>query len=308
MHPSPYLLYPFIFFLALIVTANGQNDGMQKVSIVKPPKYPSVHRVNKTWSYRSAKAKGNVTYSDPYYWLEATGKNTEIQNFVDAQANATEEYIKGCKNKAEIDASLLEASTFDKYKQTSLVSRNTDGKPLFYIYQVIRSGDHPPMWYTASIEEFQAAKKNNFDPLPGKPFLDESLLSPDGEASILLWNTSPDGKIFGYLVIENGEVGTWFFRSFDSPLITAKTRPLGGEGRLKDILPVSADQVSWTPDSKGIFYPKTVNSDQGTNTDLGYKIVYHSWGTDNAKDITIFDSKNAGEKASESYYYTYISP
>ena len=100
---------------------------MKKISVVKPPKYPSVHRVNKTWSYRSAKAKGNVTYADPYYWLEATGKNTEIQNFVSDQTKVTEDYIKGCKNKDKIDASLLEASTFDKYTQMALISSNKDG-------------------------------------------------------------------------------------------------------------------------------------------------------------------------------------
>lgn len=305
MRPSHYFSCLFIVLLALVT--NAQNNGMKQVSIVKPPTYPKVHRVNKTWSYRSAKAKGNVTYSDPYYWLEATGKNKDIEQFVDDQTKATETYIQGCKSKKAIDQSLLEASTFDKYKNVALVSSNIGGTP-FYLYQVIRSGDQPPVWYTATVAEFQAAKKNNFQPLPGKPFLNEALLSTDGLASILIWNTSPDGKIFGYLVIENGEVGTWFFRQFTSPLVTAKTRPLGGEGRLKDILPVSADQISWMPDSKGIFYPKTVSSDEGTATDLGYKIVYHAWGTDNSKDITIFDSKNAGEEGGNTYYFTYMSP
>jgi len=297
----------FFLLVTLITISNAQNDGMKKVSIIKPPAYPKVHRVNKTWSYRSAKANVNVTYADPYYWLEGSSKDKDIQQFVADQTKVTETYIQSCKNKNAIEQSLTEASTFDKYKYMVLISSNNGGTP-FYLYQVIRTGDNPPVWYTATVEEFQAAKKTNFQPIPGKPFLDEALLSPDGEANILLWNTSPDGKIFGYLVIENGEVGTWFFRSFTSPLITAKTKPLGGEGRLKDILPVSADKISWTLDSKGIFYPKTVNSNEGTNTDLGYKIVYHAWGTDNAKDITIFDSKNAGKYASQSYYYTSISP
>ncbi|PWN33213.1 alpha/beta-hydrolase [Meira miltonrushii] len=307
MHPSLYLT--FLLFVLLAVNAYGieQDNGMEKVSFVKSPTYPKVHRVNQTWSYQSANARGNITYSDPYFWLEATGKNKEIEQFVDDQTNVTETYIQGCHNKQVIEQSLLEASTFDKYKNVALVSSNNGGTP-FYLYQVIRSGDHAPVWYTATVAEFQDAKKNNFQPLPGKPFLDEALLSADGVASILIWNTSPDGKIFSYLVIESGEVGTWFFRRFTSPLITAKTKPLGGEGRLKDILPVSSDQISWTPDCKGIFYPKTVSSDDGTNTDLGYKIVYHAWGTDNAEDITIFDSKNAGEYGDITYYFTSMSP
>lgn len=291
----------------VLTTVEAHGKQFKRATAGTRLAYPKVRRVNKTWSFQSAKSKSNVTFADPYFWLEASSQGKEIQQFVTDQTTITENYIKGCKNKKAIDQSLLEASTYKKYKHTSFITSNKGGTS-FYIYSLSREGDTPPVWYTASVAEFQAAKKNNFQTPPGKPFLDEALLNAKGTASILTWNTSPDAKIFAYLVVENGEVGTWFFRSFTSPLISAKTKPLGGEGRLKDILPVSADQASWTPDSKGLFYPKTVNTNEGTNTDLGYKIQYHAWGTDNAKDVTIFDSKKAGKMGGSSYWFTYLSP
>lgn len=138
--------------------------------------------------------------------------------------------------------------------------------------------------------------------------LNETLLSSDGSANILYVNSSPDGKIFCYLVVGASELGTWYFRYFNTPLVHAKTFPEGGEGRLKDMLPSTADQISWTADSKGIFSPKSVESQEGTNPIQGYKIRYHVLGTDQSKDIIIFDSKRAGDLGEYSYFFTYISP
>ena len=77
---------------------------------------------------------------------------------------------------------------------------------------------------------------------------------------------------------------------------------------MNDTLILSADLLSWTPDSKAIFYPQTVDFNGGTTIGNGYKIRYHVWGTDNSKDITLFDAKDAGEHGQDSYYFTQISP
>ncbi|PWN34995.1 alpha/beta-hydrolase [Meira miltonrushii] len=268
--------------------------------------YPPVRRVNQTWSYRSAKTNGNVTFDDPYYWLEGSNDDKDIQQFIADQSNVTETYMQGCKEKDAILKSLTEASTYDRYNDVELIEPNKGGNP-FYIYSLIRAGDQPPVWYTASVAEFKSGKKINFETPPGKPFLNETLLSPDGTDSILYHSTSPDGKIFGYLVVGNGEVGTWYFRRFDSPLVNVKTRPSGGEGRLNDTLLLSSDAILWTPDSGCIFYSQTVNSNGGTNTDLDYKIRYHAWGTDNTNDITVFDGKNAGELGILTYFFAFLS-
>ncbi|PWN34996.1 alpha/beta-hydrolase [Meira miltonrushii] len=251
------------------------------------PAYPKVHRVDKTWSYRSAKAKGNVTYSDPYFWLEGSKNDKDIKKFIADQTNTTETYIQGWKGKNTTVQALKDANYYDKYGP-----RWNRWDRLVYCFD----------------SEFQAARKENFKNPPGKQFLNETLLSADGSASVLYVNASPDGKVFCYLVITAGDVGTWYFRNFDSPLVHAKTFPDGGEGRLKDTLTVSADQLFWTPDSKAIFSPKTVETDEGTNPTLGYKMRYHVWGTEESKDIIIFDFKKAGDLGEYSFCYTYFSP
>lgn len=287
---------------ASVVTSEAQGT-VKKSGFV----YPKVRRVNKTWSFKSAKAKGNVTYADPYYWLEGDGENKEIQQFVSDQTNLTEKYMQGCKNKDEIVNSLLEASTFENYVYAQYVTP-TNGKS-FYLYAITTTGDEPPLLYTASVSEFQAAKKTNFATPPGNLFLNVSLLSSDASASLNTIVVSPNGKIFGYQLTEGGVNNTWYFRSFQSPLTKAKTFPNGGEGRLKDFLPFSSiDNIFWSPDSKGIFYSTVADSNGGTNTKLSYKVRHHVWGTDNTQDITLFDSKNAGEYGENCYFYMKVSP
>lgn len=306
---SLLLVFPFLAgLIALFTTTEARKRLSRRAVSASQLVYPKVHRVDNTWSYPSAKANGNVTYSDPYFWLEGKASDKDIEQFVQDQNAITEEYVKGCKGKDAITKSLTQASTYDKYKFVQQVSSIIEGVEPFYLYSLVRSGDQPRVWYTATMEEWQSAKKNNFNPPPGKPFLDEALLSDDGSQSILYQSASPDGKVFAYLVIGNGEVGTWYFRNFDTPLIKAKTKPAGGEGRLNDTLPLSADDPAWLPSGKGIFYPMTVESDAGTNPNHGYKIQYHEWGTENSKDITIFDAANAGPHGQETFYFIQTSP
>ncbi|PWN33212.1 prolyl oligopeptidase [Meira miltonrushii] len=254
----------------MVLSASVANAEAQEKAVKAGLTYPKVHRVTKMWSYRSAKAKGNVTYSDPYFWLEGSSKDKSIQQFITDQSKVTEDYVQGCRNKGAIIESLTAASNYDSYGSVSLVSSNTGGSS-FYIFSLSRSGNQPPVWYTASVAEFQAAKRENFATPPGEPFLDEALLSTDGSARILYTRVSPNGKIFSYLVIGAGEVGDWYFRYFDSILINKSKAFLAG------------------------------------GQDLGYKIRYHVWGTNSSRDITVFDSKNAGEYGSVSYYYTHVS-
>lgn len=295
------------FVLTLVYVIVAVHPKIQQTPSAHLPAFPKVHRVNKTWLYRSAKAKGNLTYSDPYFWLEGSKEDKDVQQFIVDQTKTTETYIQGCKGKNATIEALKEANQYDKYSYVKYISSNKGGNP-FYLYSLVRAGTDGTVWYTASIAEFETAKKENFQNPSGKKFLNETLLSADGSANVLYVNTSPDGKIFSYLVIGAGDVGTWYFRNFDSPLVHAKTFPEGGEGKLKDTLPISADQIYWTPDSKGIFWSNTVETDEGTNSILGSKIRYHVWGVVQSKDVIVFDSKRAGDLGEYSFFFTYLSP
>ncbi|PWN33982.1 alpha/beta-hydrolase [Meira miltonrushii] len=248
--------------------------------------YPKVKRVNKQWSFRSAKANGNVTYDDPYVWLEQPPANdTAIQQFLSNQASVTESYMKRCSNLKQIQQSIQQATDYDEYDEMGLFAE-TSASP-FYLYTLKRVGEQRPTWYKASVAEFQAGKKTNFANPPGKPFLNESLLTADGSANIVAQgvNISPDGKIFCYLVSgDNSDFATWYFRSINTPLVSAKTFPKGGEGSLPVNIPFNQQDVKWTADSKGFFYVQAqTNGDANAN----FMLRYHKWGTSTDKDITV---------------------
>jgi len=188
---SAYILIFVITITSLLSITNAQGRGYSGTKLV----YPQVHQVNKTWSFKSAKANGNVTYNDPFYWLEGKLDDPEIKKFITDQTNLTDTYMKGCKNQDAIIDSLTQASTYDDYQNVLLVTPSTGDKP-FYFYSLVLAGDQPNLWYTASVEEFQNAKKNNFNTPPGKLFFDESKLSTDGNSRITINAISPDGKVF----------------------------------------------------------------------------------------------------------------
>lgn len=300
---SAYILIFVITITSLLSITNAQGRGYSGTKLV----YPQVHQVNKTWSFKSAKANGNVTYNDPFYWLEGKLDDPEIKKFITDQTNLTDTYMKGCKNQDAIIDSLTQASTYDDYQNVLLVTPSTGDKP-FYFYSLVLAGDQPNLWYTASVEEFQNAKKNNFNTPPGKLFFDESKLSTDGNSRITINAISPDGKVFAYHISNPAAEGKWFFRNFSSPLVNPETILEGGEGRFIDVLTPSSDLIAWMPDSKSLFYAQHQDSQNGTNTVHGYQIRYHILGKDNSNDITIFDSKNAGEHGPYSDYFIVLSP
>lgn len=247
--------------------------------------YPKVKRINKTWSYRSAKANSNVTYNDPYFWLEKASKDKSVQEFISDQTNVTDSFMKRCTNLKQIQQSIQHATDYDQFAELGLFAESS-GSP-FYLYTLKRVGDQRPTWYKASVAEFEAGKKNNFAQPPGKPFLKEVLLSPDGTANIVAEGVivSPNGKIFCYLVSEgNSDFSTWYFRSIDNPLVDAKTFPKGGEGRIPVSIPFNQQNIEWTSDGKGFFYVQAETKGDATANNM---VRYHEWGTTTDKDITV---------------------
>ena len=60
-----------ILVLLIILTVNfGLAKSQKSAWNIKQTPFPKAKRVSKTLSFRSAKAKGNVTLTDPYQWLQ----------------------------------------------------------------------------------------------------------------------------------------------------------------------------------------------------------------------------------------------
>lgn len=269
--------------------------------------YPAVKQVPLTRSYRSAKSKGNVTISDPYSWLEKpAASDADVKKFVADQSKLTESYLAKCKDRKAIEQSIRNGFDYDGYDSFDFIANAA--KP-FYTYKLKRAGDDRPVWYVATPEEIEAARKNKFAKPPGKPFLNEVYLSPNGTANIGMWQTSLDGKYFAYLVSDSGsQVSTWFVRSFDKPLLKGGPKtPLGGDDHLADVIPNSDNQLSWSNDNQGFFYTGTLPSAAGDNTDLGSSIRYHHLGTAYEKDITIVKAEKQMADGSNNIWSFLIS-
>ncbi|MCO5598619.1 hypothetical protein L7F22_052716 [Adiantum nelumboides] len=281
-------------FTAIAITFAILTNGVKNASVPGAPfwnpkqnPYPNVKRVPFTRTYRSANAKGNVTFNDPYTYLESPiGTSVDVKKFVDDQSKLTESYMAKCKNRKIIEQSIKDGFNYDEYSTFDLIA---NAPVPFYTYTLKRVNEDRPIWYIASIEEMEFAKKNNFLTPPGKPFLNEIYLSPNNTASINMWQTSLDGKYFAYMVTDSSsQFSTWFVRTFDKPLLKAgPNSPLGGEGTLPDVIPNVDGYFYWTQDSKGFFYTSTLSSDSGDNTDIGSSVRYHQLGTTYEKDITI---------------------
>ncbi|MCO5589956.1 hypothetical protein L7F22_043925 [Adiantum nelumboides] len=279
----------FALLLLAIAAVTGFFSITEAADTAKKPSsglvYPKAKRIDKKWSFRSAKANGNVTYDDPYFYFEGPTNDTSVQKFISDQASLTDSYMKRCSNIKTIQQSIQRSTDYDQYDEMGLFAEQS-GNP-FYLFTLKHIGEQRPTWYKASVAEFEAGKKNNFAQPPGKPFLNESLLSADGSSNIISQgvNISPDGKWFCYLVSENNsDFATWYFRSVNTPLISAKTFPKGGEGSLSLAIPLNQQDLKWTHDSKGFFYVRAeAEGDQASN----FLLKYHSWGTTIDKDITV---------------------
>lgn len=267
----------------------------------KQTPFPKARQVSKTWSYKSAKAHGNVTFPDRYFWMErpyATDK--EVQQFAANQQAFTEKYMAKCTNAKAIDQSIRDAFDFNDYFDITFMD---DQKTPFYFFSLKRIGENRKTYYIAAPAEFEAASKTNFANPPGHKFFDENALSMDGTASLSTYYFSLDSKYFAYLVSEaDASVGTWYIRETSSPLLKASKTP-GGDGRLPEAIPRGDGTLMWKPDNSGFYYTQVNDQKGGTNTDIGSVARFHKIGTAYEKDILMVHA----DSSPDSYYSLYES-
>ncbi|PWN36822.1 uncharacterized protein FA14DRAFT_152244 [Meira miltonrushii] len=263
----------------LVIFVINVTAQTKPVWSTKQTPFQGAKRVSKTWTYQSAKAHGNVTYADPYVWMEdPIESNPDIQEFVNNQMQLTKSYLDKCTNFDQITQSIRNAYDYDDYDDMWLF--DVDVKEPFYIYSTRGANDSLRTFHLASVPEMELAKK--------KEFLVEAMLSENSTSSLITWNISPDLKTFAYLVTEEGtDTGTWYFRKLDSPLVNPKTRPPGGEDRLPDVIPSCDGGIFWNENSSAFFYTQLNNPEGGRNTDIGSRVRHHIFGTSYEKDITV---------------------
>jgi Prolyl oligopeptidase, N-terminal beta-propeller domain len=283
----PVLILTLI--LLTLVSCFAASDVPPYWSTKETP-FPSVRRVNKTWSYRCAKANGNVTLLDPYAWLEESIDTPEVQQFIDNELGLTEKYMAKCKNYDAIKQSIRDVYGYDRYGKIFYVPKRNDGA--FYFYDLRLANENHKTYYIATPEGFEAAIQTNFAKPPGKKYLSESLLSVNGTATIRYYTFSETG-LFIYSVIEaDSQVGTWYIRRLHHPLTTETTKTIipGGEGRMDDVIPSCRSGYAWNNGTIGFFYVQRNDPKTSNTTDVGEIVRFHKIGTSHENDITIVET------------------
>jgi prolyl oligopeptidase len=243
-------------------------------------KYPMTRKEKVTDNYFG------VNIADPYRWLE-NDTATEVQAWVTAQNEVTQNYLGKIPYREKIRQRLTDIFNYERYGapyrigDKYLFSRN-DGLQNQSVYYV-QTG------------------------LNGEPsvFLDPNKLSADGTAAVGLMGDSRDHKYIAYAVNQSG-----------SDWQTIKVRRMADATDTNDELKwVKFSGAAWR--GNGFYYSRYQEPGQGkelSGKNEYHQVWYHELGTPQSKDVLIYENKNfplryygAQTSEDERFLYIYVS-
>ncbi len=221
----------------------------------------------------------------PYQWMEDQNSK-ELESWVEAENKLTFAYLDKIPVRSWINKRMTKVWNYEK---VSVPSRYAG--ELFYSKN---SGlqNQSPVYHQKS--------------LTTKPtmILDPNALSPDGSIAMLGYQPSPDAKYLCYGLSQGGADWQEYH-----------VRDLTTSKDLADTVHwVKFSGISWTNDSKGIFYSRFPEPKQGQalmSEAVGQEFYYHKLGTPQSEDKLFYDLKNlpgwyVGGSTSEDGRYLFI--
>ena len=200
---------------------------------------------------------------DPYRWLEDDVRESdEVADWVQAQNKVTNKVIQELPYRAEIESRLTKLWDYEKY-----------GVPF-------KRGDRYFYYKNDGLQNQSVLYK--LEKLDGEPtvLVDPNKWSEDGTDAMGGLEFSSDGKYMAYGIQKAGsDWRTW-------KILEVAT----GEVLSDELKWLKFGGVSWTADSKGLYYsrydePKSEEKFQGLN--LGQKVYYHELGDPQSSDQVI---------------------
>nr|QGP74449.1 prolyl oligopeptidase [Lepiota venenata]QKM76209.1 prolyl oligopeptidase [Lepiota venenata] len=243
-----------------------------------PNRYPKARRSDHIDTYQSA-TKGTVRVHDPYNWLEEHTEETD--KWTSEQEVFTRAYLDQNPDRKRLEEAFRTSVDYPKFSAPTLHDDNRwywhYNSGLQHQYVIYRTADD-------KLPEFKDGSE------PGEVFFDPNLLSDDGSVALRDYRISKSGKLMVYALSKSGsDEFTIYVRPTDAPLNQKEDT-----GRLPDEIKfVKFSTLSWTPDSKGFFYQRYPNQQNGltnglkVSTDENAMIYYHRIGTDQSEDILI---------------------
>ncbi|KAI3875824.1 hypothetical protein MKX03_023747 [Papaver bracteatum] len=205
-----------------------------------------------------------VKISDPYRWLEDP-ESKETKDFVEKEANLTEELLKTCETREKLREQITKLFDHPRYDTPF-----KKGDKYFY-YQNTGLQAQDVLYVQDSLDA------------EAEVLLDPNGLSEDGTVSLNTAAVSEDAKYLAYGLSSSG-----------SDWVTIKVMRVDDKFLEPDTLSwVKFSSITWTHDNKGFFYSRYPAPKQGeqldkgteTNSNLNHQLYYHFLGTDQSEDV-----------------------
>jgi prolyl oligopeptidase len=223
---------------------------------MKPPafQYPATRRVDQVDNYHG------TSIADPYRWLEQAD-SADTKRWIQAQNALAQPYLESIPARERIKQRMTQLWNYERYDIP--VKR---GNRYFYL-----RNDGLQNQSVLYITE-----RLNGEP---RVLLDPNQLSKDATVALSEFVPSPDGRLVAYSLSDGGtDWRTWHFRD----VATGKDLP--------DVLRfIKFVPISWTGDSKAVYYARFPLQADGKGDDTKQREVYwHKLGADVAGDKLIF--------------------
>ena len=219
--------------------------------------YPNAKQVDQVDDYFGTKV------SDPYRWLEDPAA-ADTKAWIEAQNKITNSYLGSIGERDQIKERLTKLWNYEKYSTPF-----KEGDRYFYFKN--DGLQNQSVLYVAESETDQ-----------GRVLLDPNTLSEDGTIALSGIAVSPDGKTLGYGI----SVGGSDWREY-------RFRDIKTGKDLPDVLKyIKFSGISWTKDSKGVFYsryPKPNEKTKLEDANFNRRLFYHRIGKKQSTDKLIYE-------------------
>ncbi len=222
------------------------------------------------WNYPASQAVGHVDdyhgakVADPYRWLEDVD-SAETKAWVEAQNQATFDFLATLKNRESIKQRLTELFNYPRYSLP-----NKEGGKYFYTHNTGLQNQSP-----LYVKDGLTAE--------GRLLMDPNTLAADGTVALTGTSVSPDGQWVAYRTASAG-----------SDWNEARVLSVAAAQNTSDHLRwLKFSTTSWTKDSKGFYYARYDEPAKDANqvfTKLeNKKLFYHRLGTPQSEDVPVYE-------------------
>ncbi|MEZ6126691.1 MAG: prolyl oligopeptidase family serine peptidase [Planctomycetaceae bacterium] len=225
----------------------------------KPLMYPQTRTIDHVDNYHG------TDIADPYRWLEDDVRQSkDVAAWVETQNQLTFDYLKKIPGRDAIEKRITELWNYEKISAPF----KAGGRYYFFRNDGLQNQSVLLMQQTLADEP--------------QVLIDPNSWSADGTVALSDAEFSDDGRYVAYGIQDGGsDWRTWRIMEIESRKVL--------DDELKWI---KFSSISWTPDSKGFFYSRYNEPQEGAtfqSLNLNQKVFYHIVGTPQSEDVLIYE-------------------